>query len=91
MARIDEVTGISNRAALMERVMNRPEASIREMSWAIVMLDVDGFGRVNDILGHAYRHSSWSLLLKILLPASGEMNLLSMSMIFPISTPLKSG
>lgn len=57
MARIDEVTRISNRAALMERVMNRPEASIREMSWAIVMLDVDGFGRVNDILGHAYGDS----------------------------------
>lgn len=53
MAKLDPVTGIYNRAALEDYVTERcglPEGGLNR---ALIMLDVDGFGKVNDLLGHA--------------------------------------
>lgn len=53
MAKLDPVTGIYNRAALEDYVTERcglPEGGLNR---ALIMLDVDGFGKVNNLLGHA--------------------------------------
>ena len=53
-ARHDSLTGLLNRAALMEELTERIAQSQREEKALIVyMLDLDGFKDVNDTLGHA--------------------------------------
>ena len=53
-ARHDALTGLLNRAALMEELTERIAQSRREEKTLIIyMLDLDGFKYVNDTLGHA--------------------------------------
>lgn len=53
-ARHDSLTGLLNRAALMEELTERIAQSLGEEKTLIVyMLDLDGFKDVNDTLGHA--------------------------------------
>ncbi|MCQ9423646.1 EAL domain-containing protein [Pseudomonas sp. LJDD11] len=54
LARIDGLTGIANRATLMERLRYAFAAAERgAMSFAVFYLDLDHFKRINDTLGHA--------------------------------------
>ena len=53
-ARHDALTGLFNRAALMEELTERIAQSLREeKTLTVYMLDLDGFKDVNDTLGHA--------------------------------------
>jgi len=55
MARHDFLTGLPNRSHFMERLVARmvPRRRRADMSFAIVIMDLDGFKQVNDVFGHA--------------------------------------
>lgn len=54
LARVDSLTGLLNRRAWMEAVAMGMETARREgMLFGISLIDVDGFNRYNDGLGHA--------------------------------------
>lgn len=53
-AQIDTVTGIYNRATLIERIQEKCNVPFQNVKRALIMLDIDDFGKVNDVLGHAY-------------------------------------
>lgn len=53
LAREDELTGLPNRRSLDERlVMAMADARRTQVGFAVIMMDVNGFKRVNDELGH---------------------------------------
>lgn len=53
-ARVDQLTGLGNRAGFTERVALERERSMRyRHPLAVLLLDLDGFKRVNERLGHA--------------------------------------
>ncbi|WP_271613391.1 EAL domain-containing protein [Bradyrhizobium sp. CCBAU 51627] len=53
-ARHDALTGLLNRAALLEDLLNRlAHAKASEQELIVYLLDLDGFKWVNDTLGHA--------------------------------------
>ncbi|TFV71436.1 EAL domain-containing protein [Bradyrhizobium frederickii] len=53
-ARHDALTGLLNRAALLEELSNRlAQANASEQELIVYLLDLDGFKWVNDTLGHA--------------------------------------
>lgn len=53
-AQFDHVTGIYNRAAFIDGLQEKFTSPIKGLNHAFVLIDIDGFGRVNDVLGHAY-------------------------------------
>jgi diguanylate cyclase (GGDEF)-like protein/PAS domain S-box-containing protein len=54
-ARIDPLTGLLNRSALIERVQNAIDAARRDpRAGAVLFCDLDAFKPVNDTLGHAF-------------------------------------
>ena len=53
-AQFDIVTGLHNRAALIDRMNETCTPYLKGVNRAFIMLDIDGFGKVNDALGHAY-------------------------------------
>lgn len=53
-AQFDPVTEIYNRAALMDKIQEKCAITMDGICRALIMLDVDGFGQINDVLGHAY-------------------------------------
>lgn len=54
MAKVDKVTGIYNRAAFMDWVEDKCSTINENEKRFLIMLDVDGFGKVNDRFGHNY-------------------------------------
>ncbi len=54
MAKIDKLTGIYNRAAFMGWVEDKCKITNKNNKRFLIMLDVDGFGKVNDRFGHNY-------------------------------------
>ena len=54
MAHHDALTGLANRAALMERVEDACDRCRRSQEqFSVLMLDLDWFKQVNDTFGHA--------------------------------------
>jgi diguanylate cyclase len=52
-ARIDHLTGLASRALFLEQVeMSRAQNVARDMSAALLFVDLDGFKKVNDRFGH---------------------------------------
>jgi diguanylate cyclase (GGDEF)-like protein len=53
-ARVDQLTGLGNRAGFTDRVALERERSLRyRHPLSVLLLDLDGFKRLNDRLGHA--------------------------------------
>jgi diguanylate cyclase (GGDEF)-like protein len=73
MARHDVLTGLANRALLMERA-NEALARLREHGeeFSILMLDLDRFKNVNDSLGHSVGDALLKVVARRLRQATGE-------------------
>lgn len=54
MARLDLVTGAYNRTAFIDYVTERCSSPEGGLNRAMILLDVDDFGKVNHTLGHVY-------------------------------------
>jgi diguanylate cyclase (GGDEF)-like protein len=51
-ARHDVLTGLMNRAALLEAVEHHRAAAVADDTFSVLFVDLDGFKEVNDELGH---------------------------------------
>lgn len=50
----DSVTGIYNRTAFLKQMQEKFSETFTDSKRALIMLDLDGFGKVNNLLGYAY-------------------------------------
>jgi diguanylate cyclase (GGDEF)-like protein len=66
-ARTDPLTGVLNRAALEESIEQELERAARSgRPLALIVLDIDGFKRVNDDLGHEHGDAALATVGRIL-------------------------
>lgn len=54
MAQIDAVTGCYNRAGFKARVQEKNDTADKNRMCVFILLDIDDFGRINDMFGHVY-------------------------------------
>ena len=59
-ARIDDLTGLASRALFLEQVeLSRVRNVARDMSVAVLFVDLDGFKEINDNFGHDHGDAYW--------------------------------
>ena len=67
LGRRDPLTGVYNRRELLSQLVTLShEAYVKQIPLAVLMLDLDGFKRVNDVYGHTAGDSTLELLAKVL-------------------------
>ncbi|WP_345770332.1 putative bifunctional diguanylate cyclase/phosphodiesterase [Blastococcus saxobsidens] len=76
-ARTDELTGLPNRRALLERTRAALAAPTAGEPLALLLLDLDGFKEINDSLGHAAGDDLLRMIGPRLAPELGRGELLA--------------
>jgi diguanylate cyclase (GGDEF)-like protein len=76
LARHDSLTGLPNRARISELLLERTEAGLtgQAQSFAVLLIDLDGFKAINDSLGHAAGDQvlrEAAVRLRVVLPTDG--------------------
>jgi len=77
LARHDSLTGLPNRARISELLLERTGTGVQqgdEQSFAVLLIDLDGFKAINDSLGHAAGDQilqEAAIRLRDILPADG--------------------
>ncbi len=77
MAKIDQITGIYNRPAFMDWVNDKYALVQGKEKRLLIMLDVDGFGKVNDRFGHHYGDTVLKKVAQTLKLVSGSEDILA--------------
>lgn len=77
MAKIDKLTGIYNRAAFMDWVGDKCKMVNENEKRFLIMLDVDGFGKVNDRFGHNYGDTILKKIAQTLKLVTGNEDILA--------------
>lgn len=73
----DPLTGLPNRRAMIERIQRAVEAARTGPGFALAMIDVDHFKRINDSFGHAVGDAALRLLASILGEQRGKGDFVS--------------
>jgi diguanylate cyclase (GGDEF)-like protein len=58
LKRVDELTGVYNRIALMTKLQDIAKAKDSKLTWCLIQIDIDNFKMINDKFGHAVGDNS---------------------------------
>lgn len=96
LARHDSLTGLPNRARISEILLERTEAGFAkaDLSFAVLLIDLDGFKAINDSLGHAAGDQilqEAAIRLREIFPAGGVVGRLAGDEFVAISDGIAPG